>query len=116
MTTEQANEQTNEQTNKVLELVIFKLKADVTPEQLLGTVDAVSEWVEGQPGFVSRDLSYSPKDDKWIDVVWWRSLKEAESAATAAETSAACAPMFGLIDHESVLMLHGETAIAPAAR
>ncbi|UQA90732.1 hypothetical protein [Streptomyces halobius] len=105
----------DEQANKVLELVVFKLKAGVTPEQLLGAVDAVSEWAGRQPGFVSRDLSYSSKDDKWIDVVWWRSLKDAQSAAHAAETSTECAPMFGLIDHESMLMLHGEPATAPAS-
>lgn len=104
---------TVEHAAKVLELVVFQLKPGATRDQLLGTVDAVSEWAKTQPGFVSRDLSYSAGDDRWIEVVWWTSLEEAEAAAAAAMSSESCAPMFGLIDMESTLMLHGVPAIAP---
>jgi hypothetical protein len=93
---------------KVLELVAVSLKDGATRDQLLATVDSVSDWVATQPGFVSRDLSYSAADDRWIDLIWWESLAEAESAATAAMSSESCAPMFALIDFESTLMLHGE--------
>jgi heme-degrading monooxygenase HmoA len=96
-----------EQADRVLELVVFRLKEGATREQLLGTVEAVSEWAEAQPGFISRDLCYSSDDDRWIDVVYWRTLDDAVAAATAAESSEACAPMFELIDLESMLFLHG---------
>jgi hypothetical protein len=101
-----------QQGQPVLELVVFKLKSDATREEFLDTVDAVSDWVKNQPGFVSRDLTYSAAEDKWIDVVWWDSLEAAETAAAAAMSSDSCAPMFRLIDVESTLMLHGEPAIA----
>lgn len=94
--------------SRVVELAIFKLKEGVTREQLLETVDAVSEWARRQPGFVSRDLTYSAQDDTWIDVVWWESLDAAHAAAEAAMTSESCAPMFGLIDLEATQMIHGE--------
>ena len=102
-----------ERTDKILELVVFTLKDGVTRDQLLGTVDAVSDWAKGQPGFLSRDLSYAPAEHRWIEVVWWRSLADAEAAAEAALSSPSCAPMFALIDMESAQMLHGVPAIAP---
>jgi hypothetical protein len=93
---------------KVLELVVFKLRAGASREELLGTVDAVSSWIAEQPGFVSRHLVEDGEGDRWIDVVWWRSMAEAEAAAERAMSSESCAPMFGLIDMESTLMVHGE--------
>jgi hypothetical protein len=97
--------------SKVLELVVFKLRDAATPEQLLGTTDAVSEWMKQQPGFLSRELSYDAEGDRWIDVVWWRTMEDAKEAAEAALSSTSCAPMFALIDGESTRMIHGELAV-----
>jgi hypothetical protein len=93
---------------KVLELVVFNLRAGASREELLGTVDAVSAWIAEQPGFVSRALVEDHDGDRWIDVVWWRSIAEAQAAAERAMGSESCAPMFRLIDMESTLMVHGE--------
>jgi len=95
---------------KTLELVVFRLEDGSTREQFLTTVDAVSKWAKAQPGFISRDLTYAAGEDKWIDVVWWESIEDAEVAADAAASSDACAPMFGLIDLDQAQMLHGEPA------
>lgn len=97
---------------KVVELVVFKLNEGVTPDELLATNGAVSRWAAEQPGFVSRDMAYDAEGDRWIDVVWWRSMEDARAAADAAMHSASCAPMFALIDMESTLMVHGERARA----
>jgi hypothetical protein len=98
---------------KVLELVVFRLNEGVTRDQLLGTAGAVSAWIAGQPGFVSRELSYDAEGDRWIEVVWWQTLADARAAAERAMTSDSCAPMFALIDMGAALMVHGEAAIAP---
>jgi len=105
-----------ERAQPILELVVFKLKEGATREAFLGTVDAVSAWAQTQPGFVSRDLCYSAADDRWVEIVWWDTLQDAEAAADAAMSSASCAPMFRLIDMESMLFLHGQPAIAPVTR
>ena len=102
-------------TEKVLELVVFKLAAGVSREQFLGTVDAVSAWISGQPGFISRELCHDAEGDRWIEVVWWSTMGDARAAPELAMTSGSCAPMFGSIDMESALMLHGERAAATAA-
>jgi hypothetical protein len=105
-----------EQAGKVLELVIFKLKEGVTREQFMATVDAVSDWLRAQPGFVSRELSYAESEAQWIDIVWWRSMEEARAAGQAALSAPACGPMFSLIEEDGALMLHGVPAIAPVTR
>ncbi len=99
--------------SKALELVVFKLTAGVARDQFLGTVDAVSSWIREQPGFISRDLSYDSAADRWIEVVWWRTLQDARAAAELAMTSESCRPMFALIDMDSTLMVHGVPAIEP---
>ena len=101
---------------KVLELVVFKLADGVTQEQFLDSVDAVSRWISRQPGFLSREPSHDAEGDRWIELVWWETLGDAQAAAELAMTSESCAPMFRLIDMESSLMLHGELAIPPVLR
>ncbi len=98
---------------KALELVVFELKEGATREELLATVDPVSDWIREQPGFISRDLSHEPEGERWIEVVWWRTLEHARAAAELAMASEACRPMFALIDMESTLMVHGVPAIGP---
>ena len=93
---------------KVLELVVFKLNDGVTRERFLATNDAVSTWISKQPGFMLRELSYDDEGDRWVDALWWDSMKNASAAAELALTSESCTPMFALIDMESTLMLHGE--------
>jgi hypothetical protein len=98
---------------KVLELVVFKLRGGVSRERFLATVEPVSSWIARQPGFLSRELYQDAEGDRWMDVVWWRTMAEAQAAAELAMTSEPCAPMFDLIDMESTLMVHGEPAISP---
>jgi Antibiotic biosynthesis monooxygenase len=97
---------------RVLELVVFKLDEGVSRERFLATNDAVSSWIREQPGFISHELSHDAEGDRWIEVAWWKTMEEAHAAAERAMSSESCAPMFGLIDMESALMLHGEPAIA----
>jgi heme-degrading monooxygenase HmoA len=94
--------------DRVLELVVFKLRGGATREDLLASAGAVSDWAGSQPGFISRELSYDKEGDRWIDIIWWRTMEDAEAAAELALNSEACAPMFALIDEESTLMIHGD--------
>jgi hypothetical protein len=102
-----------EQAGKVLELVVFKLRDGATREELLPTLDAVSEWLKSQPGFISREFSYDAEGDRWIEIIWWSTMQHAKSSAEVALTAESCAPMFALIDEQSTLMVHGELAIPP---
>ena len=100
----------------VVELVVFKLKEGASGDELLGTADAVSAWIATQPGFVARELLHDAGGERWIDIVRWRSMDDAHAAAELAMSSDSCAPMFSLIDMDSMLMAHGEPRHAAAAR
>jgi hypothetical protein len=64
-----------------------------------------------QPGFISRELVHDAEGDRWVDVIWWETLEQAQAASERSMTSESCSPMFALIDLESALMLHGTPAI-----
>ena len=98
---------------RVLELVVYKLNEGVSREEFLATNDAVSSWISKQPGFLSRELVYDADGDRWVDVVWWQTMADAQAASALSLTSQSCAPMFALINMDSALMLHGVPAIAP---
>src|SRR5215210_4112160 len=98
--------------SKVLELVVFELAPGVSREQFLDTVDALSDWARRQPGFISRELSHDAEGDRWIEVVWWKTMDDAKAAAERAMRSESCAAMFALIEMESAQMIHAEPAIA----
>ena len=98
---------------KVLELVVYQLHKGVSREQFLGTNDAVSSWIRQQPGFLSRELVHDAEGDRWVDVIWWATLEQAQAASERSMTSESCSPMFALINMDSALMLHGTPAINP---
>jgi hypothetical protein len=102
-----------EATGKVLELVVFKLNAGVSRERFMATNEGVSIWAVQQPGFISREMSYDAEGDRWIDIVWWASVEEAQAAAERAMSSESCLPMFSLIEMESTLMIHAEPVMEP---
>ena len=99
-------------TDGVTDVVLFGLKPGVTRERFLGTVDAVSEWAQQQPGFVSRELSYVRADGRWVEVVRWETNEAADRAAEAELTADSCQPMFGLIDWDTIQIMRAEPAIA----
>lgn len=106
--------ETAPETNRaVMELVVFKLVAGATAQQLTDSAAGVSDWVSGQPGFISRELSYSQENDQWVDLVRWENMESATIASEAAMSSEQCAPMFGLIDMEQTMMLHADPVIEP---
>jgi hypothetical protein len=100
---------------RVLELVVYKLNGGVSHAEFLATNDAVSSWISKQPGFISRELVYDADGDRWVDVIWWETMDNAQAASALSMTSDSCVPMFALIDMDSALMLHGMAAIAPVS-
>lgn len=56
--------------NHFIELVTFKTKADVTPDQVVSASDDVNSFLKSQPGFVSRNLGQR-EDGTWHDILFW---------------------------------------------
>ena len=99
----------------VFEIVVFHLKSGATHEALLEASRPVSEWVKQQAGFIDRKLIRSNDGNTYVENVRWHSLDEAERAAQLSQTSPACAPMFELIEFETLQMLHGRAIVEAVA-
>ena len=80
------------------ELVLFRLRGGATEDDLLRSSEPVSDWASEQPGFIDRKLIKAGESGTYVEIVRWRSLEDAMAAATLAESSPICAPMFALIE------------------
>lgn len=83
--------------NHFVELVAFKAKAGVTPEQVVAAAEQVNLFLKEQPGFVSRHLGRAD-DGTWYDVLYWESRDHVMAAMARTESSPHCPTFFGLID------------------
>ena len=100
---------------KTLELVVFSLAEGVSHEEFMSTVGAVSVWAQHQPGFISRELSYSADLGKYVEVVYWETREMAEQAARVSETSEQCSPMFSKIRMDDMQFLHATPLLTAEA-
>lgn len=83
-----------------IELVTFKTKLGVTPDQVLSAADDVNHFLKSQPGFVSRHLGQT-EDETWHDILFWESQDHVMAAMEKVASSSSCSIFFGLIDSAS---------------
>lgn len=88
-----------------LEIVQFRLKADVDQQAFLATVAETQAALAQLPGYIRRDVLQSD-DGIWVDMVYWQSNAEALSAAAAFATMPEMASFVQLLDQQSITMLH----------
>lgn len=89
----------------VAEIVIFKLNHDVSVEQLLSAAQGIDSILQKMPGFVSREF-FLTTDDRWVDLVRWGTLEDAQRAAQEVMSITKCLEFFKLIDKKSMQFLH----------
>jgi hypothetical protein len=80
-------------------------------DELIASSVSVSEWAVTQHGFIDRKLVEGGESGNYIEIVRWSSMEDATAAAVQAESSPQCAPMFALIDLDSMQMYHGSTIL-----
>jgi hypothetical protein len=88
-----------------VELVTFRAKAGVTPEQVTSAAEEVNQFLKSQPGFLSRHLGLA-EDGVWYDTLYWESRDHVMAAMAKVESSPHCSIFFGLIDpaHDSMAL------------
>ncbi|WP_433521420.1 antibiotic biosynthesis monooxygenase family protein [Nocardia pseudovaccinii] len=95
--------------DNILEAVTYRLQPGVTTEEFLAEGDNSIKFLQRQPGFVSRRLiKATGEEQQWIELVWWKSHELAEQAGIDVQQSPECQKFFGLIDFESIVLLHGD--------
>ena len=70
---------------KIIEVVVFQSKKGVSEAQLLELSDAFGEALKREiKGFVKRTLTKNCSQDKWVELVWWDSMEDAQAALETA--------------------------------
>lgn len=89
-----------------LEIVSFALASGHDAASLTARAKAIMPWLEKQPGFVARTLVGPDEGGRYLDIVRWQSLTEAQQAAEKAMAEPAFGPFMEAIDGASVRMQH----------
>lgn len=81
----------------VIEWAPFVVKPGVTEAVLLEVShDLQRDFLEGQPGFIRRELVRSDRG-QWTDLVYWESREAIEQAMLSVAESPACQRYFALM-------------------
>jgi hypothetical protein len=89
---------------KVMELALFKLKPEVTEDQLQAALQETNGWLARQPGFVRRH--HGTSDEGRMDLVEWESLAAAKTAADQFMAAAEASSFMTMIDTDTIVMRH----------
>lgn len=94
----------NPGSKSVIEIVTFKLKSGVTPDEF-ALVDkaAEREHVAKQPGFIARESAHGA-DSEWLVIVHWRSAKDADASMASFEKAPAAAKFMSKIEASTMSM------------
>ncbi len=81
----------------IIEWAPFEVKNGVSDESIMLAAQAVEEgFLVKQPGYIKRSL-LKDSNDRWVDIVYWQSEEEAQSAAGKALESPICFDYFALM-------------------
>ncbi|RWM34845.1 hypothetical protein [Mesorhizobium sp.] len=95
---------------ETLEIVSFRLKPDAAAD-FIAQNGVVTDWLAGQPCFLSRHLG-EREDGSWVDVVRWRSLEQAQAAAQRIMAEIGDCEAMRAIEPASVAMSHAQVALS----
>lgn len=98
-------------TGHVLEIVSFKLVPGTGEEQFRALAENANRFIARQPGFLNRRL-VAGEDGVWVDVIEWRSLKEAHAAAQKLMAEPSLTGFLTAIDMGSIAMSHRQVMAA----
>lgn len=90
---------------QTIEIVLFRLAPNVTTAEFLEAAQGIESWLEEVGGFQRRELSHNA-EGQWVDIVYWDSLEQAQSAAETIMATEAGQAFGSKIDGESIQMMH----------
>lgn len=92
---------------KIVELVLWKPIDGVTLEAAQKAVVQLNDFVQIQPGFVSRKTALS-EDGQFIDLVYWEDIQSAKIASGKAMKNENLIPIFSTMKQEEMIFQHFE--------
>ncbi|MEQ8674894.1 MAG: hypothetical protein RLP44_28335 [Aggregatilineales bacterium] len=88
----------------IVELVLFKLVGGSNEEDFLSAAQGINPQLEEMHGFIERRLLRN--GEQWVDIVYWDSLEEAQSAAEAIMTLEAGQKFGAFIEQATMQFMH----------
>lgn len=93
----------------VIEMVIFQTNQEVTEEHFLRMYHKLNEVLEKDiAGFVKRSLTKDLKQDKWVEMIWWASMEEAQGALEKLPQVTEFQEYCSVLADEGTMMFHLE--------
>jgi hypothetical protein len=81
----------------IIEWAPFEVKSNVSDEKIIRAAQAVEVgFLAKQSGYIKRSL-LKGSNNQWVDIVYWKSENEAQSAAAKAMESSICFEYFALM-------------------
>lgn len=95
------------QENEVLELVMFRLKADTDPIQFVAAAEVLEQLLVSQiPGFLRRSLMCTKDGSSWTDLIYWTDMTSAESALKRLPSTPEFRDFASMIDSKDMVIRH----------
>lgn len=91
---------------QVIEIVSYKPIATASEQDLVEASKQSDTFIATLPGFLYRSVSHNAEAQTWTDLVYWRSIEDAQFANDQFMQSADCKPLVALINQESLSMQH----------
>lgn len=91
----------------IVEVVLFRVKDGIKDMVFFREAAVVQAWIDRQPGFISRELLKTPKN-QWLDTVRWISLELAHQSADKIMNDDHCKPFMAMIDETGMQMWYFE--------
>ena len=91
--------------NSVIELVIFEIDTTFSEDKIMAKSERIHPTLQSFDGFQKRIMGKSA-DGKWMDLVYWDSLEQAQQASEKVMSSPICLDYFGVIKQDSMEFMH----------
>ncbi len=88
-----------------VEAVLLRLKEGTDEAAFVAAAAAMRPALEAAGGYLGRQLART-EDGRWLDLLLWSTLEQAERAAEAMPSWPSSGPFLDLIDGDSVTLLH----------
>ncbi len=95
----------SERMNAVLELILFNLRPETDRAHYLDVSFRATDWLRARPGYLGREV-FEDASGQWIDMVRWKTLDDATSAAEAFTDTPLAAEIMDAVVHETIRILH----------
>lgn len=99
------SKKSNMEKAQIVEMVLWKSKEGVSTADAKNAIIQLNEFVQQQPGFVSRKTALA-EDGKFLDIVLWTDLNAAKTASEKAMKNEKLIPIFSTIDEKEMIFQH----------